>query len=149
MNTATKKYIRKLRFNLKCTPSTKHRLIKQFQQTLLPFLEESPSPTFTQLESAFGPPEEMAKILSSEILPSDNKAYKWTRRLYLTIVIVTILLIIGFTLYVYFIQATPTIINDVIYDNGTTSYDDIITQDDIIYEGTTIINDISQSNNER
>lgn len=38
-------------------------LSNQFQRSLIPLLEDIPSPTYNDLLAAFGPPEEMAKTL--------------------------------------------------------------------------------------
>ena len=45
-------------------------LLASFRQSLIPFLEENPSPTYEDLLSAFGPPEQMVQnITQSTSLP--------------------------------------------------------------------------------
>ena len=56
-------YEKALKKQLRCTSSTKKRLLQQFRGSLDTYLEDHPSPTETDLCKAFGPPEDMAEIL--------------------------------------------------------------------------------------
>lgn len=86
-------YEKALKKQLRCTGSTKKRLLLQFRSSLAAYLEEHPFPTASDLRDAFGPPEDMAKVLMENISEAEVKTYR-KRALILKIIAVVLLAMI-------------------------------------------------------
>lgn len=67
MNNYIRQYKKALKKSIHCSSSVKRNLINRFDRSLSNYLDEHPSPTLEELIVAFGPPEEMAKILLEEV----------------------------------------------------------------------------------
>jgi len=108
----------------------------QFDKSLIPFLEDTPSPTPAELEAAFGPPEEMAAVLTKELPQKEFTSYKtqvWRLRIILAVIIIS--LIVGLIMV---ISAKPDeiYVKDVIFDYGTLPVDWTGTYEDWINAST-------------
>lgn len=125
MISAVEKYKKKLARCLKCFKITKKRLIGGLKPTFEAFLQDAPDADYPALCAAFGPPEEMAKQLMQEVTLEERKQHK--KHWIITAVIIGVLasLFVGFTVYVYAVQATPTYFeyNTVVFETV------IVTQD--------------------
>lgn len=107
MNNNAARYKSKLKRKLQCNRGTKADLLEEFSHLLDGFLDENPDATYTDLSNAFGPPEEMAKILMDKVDEQEKRAYK-QRQLLLRIAaaVLAIVLIIA-TIDVFFIKQRP------------------------------------------
>ena len=108
MNCFTR-YKAELRQHLKCSRTTKNRLMENFRNMLQCFLEENESADHAALVAAFGTPSEMAATLMAEIPQEEIKRYKEHDRrkpLYIAIAILLTLLI---CVYVFFIKQKPLV----------------------------------------
>ena len=66
-----------------------------------------------QLREAFGPPEEMAQVLMTEVSPEEKAEYHRNRRIWRIVAGVIAVVLLLFTMYVYFEKQKPvTIINE-------------------------------------
>ncbi len=93
MNHEAALYEKALRKQLHCTGNTKKYLLQQFRSSLSTYLDEHPSPTRADLQDAFGPPEDMAKVLMENVSEAEVKTYR-KRTLFLKIITVVLLAII-------------------------------------------------------
>lgn len=125
MNPSIAKYKKTLKKNLRCTGDVRNRLLAKFDSTLQLYLEENPSPDELALQAAFGTPEDMAKILMEEVTPSETKHYRIGRTVLKVISGILIAILIALTIFIFFIKQKPVVVNDVIYDNGTISDEDV------------------------
>ena len=106
-------YEKLLKKQLRCTTAVRKRLLEKFRCALLVFLEETPEPSMNQLQEAFGPPEEMAQVLMTEVSPGEMAEYRRNRRIRRIAVGVIAVVFALFTMYVYFEKQKPvTIINE-------------------------------------
>ena len=106
-------YERLLKKQLRCTTAVRKRLLEKFRGALLVFLEETPEPSTNQLREAFGPPEEMAQVLMTEVSPEEMAEYRRNRRIRRIAAGVIAVVFVLFTMYVYFEKQKPvTIINE-------------------------------------
>jgi len=109
MNNNAKRYKSKLKRKLQCSRAKKVRLLDEFSHSVDGFLEENPNANFVDLSNAFGPPEEMAKVLMDKLDDREKRAYK-IRRLGLHIVAGVLSILLLFTsVYVFFIKQRPLI----------------------------------------
>ncbi len=107
MTECIKKYERSVKKALHCSSATKAKLLDGFRATLNAFSEENPSPDAQALYEAFGPPEEMAKLLMESTTEADRAQYR-RNKLFLRIgVVILIATIILFTIYVCFVKSNP------------------------------------------
>lgn len=98
MNHEAALYEKALRKQLHCTGNTKKHLLQQFSGSLDAYLDEHPSPTEADLRDAFGPPEDMAKVLmervgNAEIVRFDQLR-KWKRIAAITLAALLLVLMI-------------------------------------------------------
>lgn len=106
-------YEKLLKKQLRCTTAVRKRLLEKFRGALLVFLEETPEPSMNQLREAFGPPEEMAQVLMTEVSPEEKAEYHRNRRIWRIVAGVIAVVLLLFTMYVYFEKQKPvTIINE-------------------------------------
>lgn len=101
MNKETARYRRELKKRLNCGGIKQRELLDQFDNSLSCFLEECPSPTYAQLEEAFGPPAEMAAILMESISPGERKRYHAEKALLKVLAGLAAALFVVFALYVF------------------------------------------------
>lgn len=106
-------YEKLLKKQLWCTTAVRKRLLEKFRGALLVFLEETPEPSMNQLREAFGPPEEMAQVLMTEVSPEEKAEYRRNRRIRLIAAGIIAVVFVLFTMYVYFEKQKPlTVINE-------------------------------------
>lgn len=106
-------YEKLLKKQLRCTTAVRKRLLEKFRGALLVFLEETPEPSMNQLREAFGPPEEMAQVLMTEVSPEEKAEYCRNRRIQCIAAGVIAVVFVLFTMYVYFEKQKPlTVINE-------------------------------------
>lgn len=101
MTASVKKYQNALKKKLYCSGSAKSKLLDQFISSVSAFTEDNPSPTFEELVSAFGPPEEMATVLMAEISEPEKLRYHRAVLLQSAIAGVLVAAFLAFTGYIY------------------------------------------------
>lgn len=116
MNKEIARYRRILKSNLHCGRAKRRTLLDQFEYSLLCFLEDCPSPTYTQLTDAFGPPEDMARVLMESVTKEEKIKYRKQQKLLKILKIAVIVLLAIFAIYTYYYKEY-TIIE--IYDELT------------------------------
>lgn len=114
-------YERLLKKRLRCTTAVRKRLLEKFRGALLVFLEETPEPSMNQLREAFGPPEEMAQVLMTEVSPEETAKYRRNKRIRLIAAGAIAVVFVLFTMYVYFEKQKPITIIDEVNDLGIIS----------------------------
>lgn len=120
MNTVLQ-YEKLLKKQLRCTTAVRKQLLEKFRGALLVFLEETPEPSMNQLREAFGPPEEMAQVLMTEVSPEENTEYRRNRRIRRIAAGVIAIVFALFTMYVYFGKQKPLTITDEVNNLGIVS----------------------------
>lgn len=118
MNPSVAKYKKALNKHLRCTGKVKKRLLTKFDDALRLYLEENPSPDEMALQSAFGMPEDMAKILIEEVSPLENKRYQTRTVIHNVIIGLMIAIVVALAIYIFFIKQKPVVTYDTIYDDG-------------------------------
>ena len=114
-------YERLLKKQLRCTSAVKERLLEKFRSALLVFLEETPKPSLNQFHEAFGPPEEMAQVLMTEVSPEEKAEYRRNRRIRRFVAGVIAVVFVLFTMYIYFEKQKPLVMIDEANDLGIVS----------------------------
>lgn len=76
MNYNVRRYKSRLKKKLHCMHKTRRELLGKFDDMLNGFLDENPNASFNDLCTAFGPPEEMARILMAEISGEETRKYR-------------------------------------------------------------------------
>lgn len=114
-------YERLLKKQLRCTTAVRKRLLEKFRGALLVFLEETPDPNLNQLREAFGPPEEMAQVLMTEVSPEERAEYCRNRRIWRIVAGVIAVVFVLFTMYIYFEKQKPLVMIDEANDLGIVS----------------------------
>lgn len=107
MTECIKKYERSVKKALHCGKAAKVRLLARFHGSLQTFLEENPFPDAQALHDAFGPPEEMAKLLMEDTTEAERAQYR-RNKLFLRIgAVILITAILLFSIYVCFVKSNP------------------------------------------
>ncbi|MBR7122687.1 MAG: hypothetical protein IKC95_04460 [Oscillospiraceae bacterium] len=114
-------YEKLLKKRLRCTTAVRKRLLEKFRGALLVFLEETPEPNLNQLREAFGPPEEMAQVLMTEVPPEEMAKYRRNRRIRRIAAGAIAVVFVLFTMYVYFEKQKPLVMIDEANDLGIVS----------------------------
>ena len=114
-------YERLLKKQLRCTTAVRKRLLEKFRGALLVFLDETPEPSRNQLREAFGPPEEMAQVLMTEVSPEEKAEYRRNRRIRRIAAGVIAVVFVLFTMCVYFEKQKPLTITDEVNNLGIVS----------------------------
>ncbi len=114
-------YEKLLKKRLRCTTAVRKRLLEKFRGALLVFLEETSEPSLNQLHEAFGPPEEMAQVLMTEVSPEEKAEYRRNRQMRRIAAGVIAVVFVLFTMYVYFEKQKPITIIDEANDLGIVS----------------------------
>lgn len=107
MNHSAARYKSKLKRKLQCSRGTKAELLADFTHSLDGFLDENPDATFAELGSAFGPPEEMAKILMDKVDEQETRTYKLHQLLLRIAAAVLAIVLIITTIDVFFWKEKP------------------------------------------
>ena len=122
MVNAVVQYRQALEKKLRCSKDIKDHLLEGFDKTLDTYLEEYSNPTREDLVAAFGPPEEMAEILMTEVTPQEQAQYrKFTLFKQILTIILVILLAIS-TVHLWFYKEV-----------GLSSTDDVGVVDEFKY----------------
>ena len=111
-----RRYEQKLRKSVSGFRLRKH-LTQEFQRSLIPLLEELPSPTYEDLVDAFGPPEHLAEALLQD---ANIRPISWKTKTVLAAGGIAIILIICFI--IFSLQNTPehgTLCSDAALYTGT------------------------------
>lgn len=101
MNNEIARYERMLSKKLPCTGADKAKLLISFRSSLSSFSEEYPSPTMAELRTAFGPPEEMARLLAEGITDTEKAKYRKSKLFYRALLGVVLAVICALTVYIY------------------------------------------------
>ena len=122
MNHETLRYEQALKKQLRCTHTTRKHLLRQFHGFLIAFLEDHPSPTEADLRDAFGPPEDMAKVLVENINKAEiaqfDRQQKW-KRIMVTILVALLLVLM---VYIFFWKEKPVVgVSEIIEGTTVTS----------------------------
>jgi hypothetical protein len=146
MHDCVTQYKKALKKSLRCSSSVKERLLGRFDLSLSAFLEDSPNPTMTEMNAAFGSPRDMASVLMEGVSAEENSKYRKTRLITKTIAgIVTgvlLTLVIVFTLYIYYEKQIPVVHDDAVYvEDSVDAGDEIIVDDEIVIEDEVIVED--------
>ena len=107
MTACIKKYERAVKKALHCGRAAKARLLARFHGSLQTFLEENPSPNAQALYDAFGPPEEMAKLLMEDTTEAERAQYRRNKLLLRIGAVILIAAILLFSIYVCFVKSVP------------------------------------------
>lgn len=102
MNKDTARYRRTLKKQLRCGASVRRQILTRFDDSLARFEEEYPSPTYAQLETAFGPPPEMAAVMMEGVSGREAKKYAIRKKLIRIFAGIAAALFIAFSMYVFF-----------------------------------------------
>ena len=112
MNTCSRQYIQQLKRSLRCCGATKKRLLQQFRDKLDGFLEETPSPNRQTLEEAFGPPEEMAKVLMETVSAGEKNRFRRQKLWLRGAVAVLVAAFLALTVYIYTMKEIPVSVEE-------------------------------------
>lgn len=112
MNYDASRYIKALKKELRCTGSTKKRLLQQFHSSLSAYLEEHPSPTGTDLQDAFGPPNEMAGVLMEHVSEEDRRKYHHSQTIKRIFAVILVVLFFAYVTFVLFWKQKPIVVVD-------------------------------------
>lgn len=120
MNHEAALYEKALRKQLHCTGNTKKHLLQRFHSALTTYLEDHPSPTASDLQTAFGPPEDMAKVLMESVCNAEivrfDQLRKWKRIATITLAALLLVLMV----YIFFWKEKPVVgVGEII--EGTTA----------------------------
>lgn len=122
MNKDITHYRRVLKHHLACGTAVRKRLLSQFDNSLHSFLEDCPAPTYAQLETAFGPPEEMANILMENVPEKDQTIYKIRKNVCRILAVAVAALFIAFSIYVFYFKEITVITSyDTAFPNNVAS----------------------------
>lgn len=120
-------YRKKIKCKLHCTASVKNQLLNKFDKMLMAYLEEKPSPSAEDLITAFGPVEEIAKMLMDEIPQQEILAYRKQQTVKRVLSAVLAAIFIFFTIYSFFWKDKPIVSVDEV-----NSVDPIVTTENSI-----------------
>lgn len=102
-----KQYKKELGRLLPCPRKTRRQLVARLDAYRDSEMADNPSPTYEQLVSGFGPPEEMAQTLSMELTPQDRAAYRRNRLAYRAAAVALAAALLVFTVYIWILKTTP------------------------------------------
>lgn len=122
MNHEVMRYERALKKQLRCTLSTKKRLLQQFRVSLDTYLEDNPAPSKADLLNAFGTPEDMGRVLMEAVSTSEIEKYR-KRTLFLKIAatIIGAILLIQLIYSLFFKDYTIVTNDSIIINPAVTS----------------------------
>lgn len=104
MNSDMLRYKRALCRHLHCTLWTRTKLLSEFEHALGLFLEETPSPAFSQLEAAFGSPAAMGSVLMESVSEKERHVYDLFKKIMKILARIFVLLLLLFAIYSYYIK---------------------------------------------
>jgi len=121
MTAAIEQYKRKLKRCLHCGSITKRRLMDRFEGMLNVYLSDSGWPVSwpgkQDLESAFGTPEQMARILMDEIPANVTAKYRKKKRILRVIGTIILIALLAHVAYLsFFKECTITSKGEIIID---------------------------------
>lgn len=106
MANAIAQYRKVVKAKLRCDNTEKERILKRFDHILSAYAEEHDTPAMDDLTAAFGPPEEMADMLMSEVPSQEQKRYR-KRTLLMQLLIGVLALVLALsTIYIWFYKDT-------------------------------------------
>lgn len=89
------------------------KLKKRLDECLRGYLEEHTEPAKQELVAAFGPPEELARLLMNQFPEKERKRRRMVRKILLGVSAAVTVLILIFAVYVFFLKEIPmTVVND-------------------------------------
>ena len=112
MNHEAALYEKAMRKQLHCTGNAKKHLLQRFHSALTTYLEDHPSPTASDLQTAFGPPEEMAKVLMESVSEAEIARFYQQRKWKRIIAAIIATLLLTLILYIAFWKEKPITSND-------------------------------------
>lgn len=101
MNHSAQRYRSKLKKKLPCMRKTRSKLLCEFDCMLNGFLDENPDASFNDLCNAFGPPDEMARILMAEISKDEVRQYRLRTKYNRILAGLCAIVFLVFTLFVF------------------------------------------------
>ena len=112
MNHNVRRYRSKLKKKLHCMRKTQCKLLGEFDCMLNGFIDENPDASFDDLCSAFGPPEEMARILMEKLSTEDNRQHRRYIRIKRIVAAFCAVAFLLFVAYVFVEKQKPLTFND-------------------------------------
>ena len=118
MNRNIKKYLKKVRADIPCGFRKKKQLMHAFLTSLEQYLHDNPDATDQDIVDAFGPPKEMAEMLSEKISESEARQYRRRKKVVFTASILLICLLLAWIIFLLYDLSVPvnivqtTIIHD-------------------------------------
>ena len=113
-------YKKALKRNLHCTGKTKRELLRRFDVSLEALLEDCPAPSANDLHMAFGPPEEMARVLMERVPEKEIMRYRRKQTAIKIGGVFLIAVLIAYTIYLCFFKEYNLVVDGEIIE-GTTS----------------------------
>ena len=104
MNNELIRYQKNLKKALFCGYRKKQQLLSDFRSSLSAFLEDCPTPTYSQLADAFGPPEEVARLLMEHVSQAEIQHYHLWKTVQKSILILLAILVLLFGFYAYYLK---------------------------------------------
>lgn len=111
MVNAAAQYRKALKKELRCRSNAKDRLLKDFDKTLATYLDENIDPSMDDLIYAFGPVEEMAATLMTEVSLEDRLAHKKSMQITRIIAIILAAFFAVSTGYVFYMKEHSNLIS--------------------------------------
>lgn len=105
MNSAVASYRKRLKHCLSCGSKEKRSFLAQFDEMLLPILEENRAPGTQELTIALGTPEQLAQGMMSEI--STETLIKWKKHKKFWMILNTAVLVLAFLILLHFVAIKP------------------------------------------
>lgn len=127
MHNPSTKYRNQLKRKLHCTPTSKRLLLKKIDTMLHTYLEENPSATAAEMETAFGSSDEMAQILMNEVTSYEQEQYRRRNAAVRMIAAIALAAFVLFTIYIYFIKEIGITVKDNVVEiptGWTDNYDE-------------------------
>ena len=88
------------------------------------YLEENPSATAADMETAFGSSDEMARILMDELTHHEHEQYRRRKAAVRMIAAIALAAFVLFTIYIYFVKEIGITIEDNVVEIPTDWTDD-------------------------
>lgn len=111
MNHNVAQYKNKLKKKLRCSRNTRAQLMDDFERSLDKYLEENPEASFDDLSSAFGPPDEMAKVLMEKGDASEKRTCIRNQLLLRIAAVILVVLLVLVTIVVFYLKQRPLVVD--------------------------------------
>lgn len=126
-------YKRALKRNLRCSGSTRERLLAKFNSSLTTFLEETPAPRKDEIYAAFGPPKELADLLMAEVTPKEATRYRKKSNIIRFAAGILVAIFFAGAVYIYFMKEIPVKYDDkIVIDPKESGEPGVIIEDEVI-----------------